>query len=173
MVVDANGPDCPGSCPNRGCLEALCSGTALEREASAWAADHPGSWLGQLAADRGGRVKGREVVTAAEQGDADARGLLEALGRWLGVGIAGVVNTFEPEHVVIGGGLSGAADLFLEVAEGEARARALPALVERVRISAARAGNDAGLIGAGLLAAQELGLSGDTAGPAAAREEVG
>jgi glucokinase len=163
VVVDANGPECPGACPNRGCLEALCSGTALEREASAMAAEHPTSWLGQLAADNGGRVKGRDVVQAAGQGDADAQSLLESLGRWLGVGMASFMNAFEPEHVVIGGGLSAAADLFLGTAEREARGRALPALAERATISVAGAGNDAGVIGAGLLAAQELALSGDTA----------
>jgi glucokinase len=149
VVVDADGPECPGSCPNRGCLEALCSGTALEREAT-------------LAA--GERVRGKEVVERARGGDSGARGLLEALGRWLGIGIASFVNVFEPRHVVIGGGLSAAADLFLPIAEAEFRSRALPALGEHARISVAKAGNDAGVIGAGLLAAQELGLSRDTAG---------
>jgi glucokinase len=158
VVVDADGPECPGACPNRGCLEALCSGTALEREATAAA---------------GQRVKGREVVDRAREGDGDARGLLEALGRWLGIGIASFVNVFEPRHVVIGGGLSAAADLILPAAEAEFRARALPALAEHARIGVAQAGNDAGVIGAGLLAAQEVGLSGDTAGTSASREEVG
>jgi len=173
VVVDANGPECPGACPNRGCLEALCSGTALERAATAFAAAHRASWFGQLAADRsGGRVKGREVVDAAREGDADARALLYDLARWLGVGIASFVNIFEPDHIVIGGGLSAAADLFLATAEAEARERALPALAGRTRISVAQAGNDAGVIGAGLLAAQELGLSDDTA-DLTATEEVG
>jgi glucokinase len=172
VVVDADGPECPGACPNRGCLEALCSGTALERAATAFAALHPASWFGQLAADHGGRVSGREVVDAAREGDRDARTLLSDLARWLGVGIASFINIFEPEHVVVGGGLSAAADLFLASAEAEARERALPALAERARISVARAGNDAGVIGAGLLAAQELALSGDTA-DLTAREEVG
>jgi glucokinase len=157
VVVDADGPECPGACPNRGCLEALCSGTALEREATA-AAGHS--------------VKGREVVERARDGDADSIGLLAALGRWLGIGISNFVNVFEPRHVVIGGGLSAAADLILPAAETEFRARALPALAERARMSVAKAGNDAGVIGAGLLAAQELGLSGDTAGTRE-REEVG
>jgi glucokinase len=157
VVVDPDGPECPGACPNRGCLEALCSGTALEREASA-AAGH--------------RVKGREVVERAREGDGDAIELLATLGRWLGVGISSFVNVFEPRHVVIGGGLSAAADLILPAAESEFRARALPALAAHAQITVAKAGNDAGVIGAGLLAAQELGLSGDTAGTQA-REEVG
>jgi glucokinase len=155
VVVDANGPECPGTCPNRGCLEAFCSGTALEREATAAA---------------GERISGREVVERARGGDAEARGLLEALGRWLGVGMASFVNVFEPRHVVIGGGLSAAADLFLATAERELHARALPTPAEHVSVSVAKAGNDAGVIGAGLLAAQELGLRGDTAEPTTARE---
>jgi glucokinase len=172
MVVDANGPECPGNCPNRGCLEAFCSGTALQREATAFAAANGSSWLGQVAEDHDGRVSGRDVVNAAREGDADARALLDALGRWLGVGIASFVNVFEPQHVVIGGGLSAAADLFLATAEREARSRALPAPLAQASLSVAKAGNDAGVIGAGLLAAQELGLRGDTAA-STAREEVG
>jgi glucokinase len=105
-------------------------------------------------------------VERARGGDAEARALLDELGRWLGIGISNFVNVFEPEHLVIGGGLSAAGDLFLDTAVEEARSRALPALFARVRVSLAKAGNDAGVIGAGLLAAQELGLSGDTAGTA-------
>ena len=148
-VIDHDGPDCPGSCPNRGCLEALCSGTALEREATAKA---------------GRTVKGKQVVEAARGGDVEAQALLDELGRWLGIGISNFVNVFEPEYLVIGGGLGSAGDLFLDAALEEAGSRALPALFERVRVSLAKAGNDAGVIGAGLLAAQELALSGDTAG---------
>jgi glucokinase len=173
MVVDANGPECPGSCPNRGCLEAFCSGTALEREATAFAAANTTTWLGQVADDHAGRVSGRTVVKAAREGDPDAQALLDALGRWLGVGIASFVNIFEPRNVVIGGGLSAAADLFLEAAEREVRSRALPAPCAHASLSVAKAGNDAGVIGAGLLAAQELGLRGDTPDSTTAREEVG
>jgi glucokinase len=172
VVIQMDGPECPGACPNRGCLEAYCSGTALERDATAFAAEHPDSRLGQVASSGENRVSGRDVVEAARDGDDDARGLLTTLGERLGVGIATFVNIFEPEYVVIGGGLSQAADLFLEAAEAEAAARALPALFERVRISVAQAGNEAGVVGAGLLAAQELSVTRDTSGPRP-REEVG
>jgi glucokinase len=171
-VIDADGPECPGNCPNRGCIEALCSGTALELAATAFAAANPGSALAGTGAEQGGRVKGRQVVDAARAGDADAQGLLDSLGRSLGVAISNFVNVFEPANFVIGGGLSAAGDLFLETAAREAGARALPAAFERVSITTANAGNDAGVIGAGLLAAQELALSGDTAG-LRAREGVG
>ena len=142
IVVEADGPECPGGgCPNRGCLEALCSGTALERASG---------------------MKGREVVEAARGGDADATANLDRLGRYLGIGISNVVNAFQPEVVVVGGGLSAAADLFLETAVAEAGSRALPALWERVTVQVAQAGNAAGVIGAGLLALQEHSRGVDT-----------
>jgi glucokinase len=162
VVVWADGPECPGNCPSRGCLEALCSGTALEREATALAGRRPDSKLGELQRDHG-RVTGKQAVALAREGDAHAVGLLERLGTWLGVGLAGAINTFEPEHIVIGGGLSAAGDLFMPAAVREARSRALPALSERVEISLARAGPAAGVIGAGLLAVQELARTRDTA----------
>ena len=154
MPVDANGPLCQGSCPGRGCIETLCSGTALERDATELAQDRPDSPLGKILAEQG-RVKGRDAVAAAQDGDADALRLFDRLAGYLGAGIAGFVNVFEPEHVVIGGGLSRAADLFLDKATTEAASRALPALWDRVTVSLARGGADAGVIGAGVLAAQE------------------
>ena len=170
VVVDENGPECPGNCPNRGCLEAFCSGTALERDATEAGRARPDSELGRRVAERG-VVKGREVVEAARDGDRDSLRLLERLGRQLGVGIAGAVNIFEPQHVVIGGGLSRAGDLFIDGARDEAASRALPAIFEKVSISLARAGPDAGVIGAGLLAAHEVTKAGDTAATPATEGE--
>jgi glucokinase len=169
--IDLDGPECPGACPNRGCLEALCSGMALERDSTAFAREHPDSRLGRLLDERD-KVRGRDVVAAAREGDADARKLLEQLGTYLGAGMSGAINTFEPEYIVIGGGLSQGADFFLDRAREEANERALPALAERVEIRLAKGGARAGVIGAGLLAAQELRpKNGDTAG-ATTREGV-
>ena len=100
-------------------------------------------------------MTGRALVGAAREGDADALRVFERFARMLGVAIAGYVNVFEPEHIVIGGGLSRASDLYLDRAVDEARSRALPALWRRVNVSLARGGADAGVIGAGVLAAQE------------------
>jgi glucokinase len=174
QVIDWDGPECPGACPNRGCLEALCSGMALERDATEFAQDHPDSRIGKLLTDGDeGKVRGRDVVAAArDHDDEDALKLLERIGTYLGVGLSGAINTFEPEYIVIGGGLSQGADFFLERAREEANDRALPALADRVRIQLAQGGADAGLIGAGLLAAQELKREKrDTAG-ATTREGV-
>jgi len=147
--------------PRPGSLEWICSGTGLERAATNAARENPQGALGRLLADTG-RVKGRDAVGVAEDGDSEALALFERLGRWLGLGIAGVVNTFEPEHVVIGGGLSRASDLFLDTARREASRHALPALWERTSVRLAAGGSEAGVIGAGVLGAQELERSGDT-----------
>jgi glucokinase len=155
MVIEQDGPQCPGKCPNRGCLEAFCSGTALAAEGTELGRAAADSALGRVVAANG-RASGRDVMDAAHAGDPEACRLMERFGRRLGVGIASLVNIFEPEYFVIGGGASRGADLFLGSAVEEARTRALPALFERVTISTARAGADAGFIGAGLLAAQEL-----------------
>jgi glucokinase len=155
LVIDHDGPDCPGNCPGRGCIEAYCSGTALARDATKLGRERPDSPLGRAVAERG-KASGRDAVRAAREGDPDARGVLERLGTLLGVGITGIINAFEPERVVIGGGLSQAADLFLDATRREVAARALPPISERVSISLARTGPDAGVIGAGLLAAGEL-----------------
>jgi glucokinase len=140
MVIKFDGLKCPGgNCPNYGCLEAYCSGSALERAAG---------------------MPGEDVEARARDGDSVAIGHLENLGRWLGVGISNFVNIFEPEHIVIGGGLgTSAADLFLDTAVAEARKRALPAGAERLKVSLALGGPDAGVIGAGLLAQKEHALA--------------
>ena len=155
LVVQSDGPECPGACPSRGCLEALCSGQALARDAGALASAQPGSRLAALARERGGPPTGVDVVTAAEEGDPGALGLFERFGTWLGVGIAGLLNAFEPELIAVGGGLSRVAELYMPRAEAEARERVLPAVGERARIEVARSGASAGLIGAARLAVLE------------------
>jgi glucokinase len=165
MVVDAYGPECPGKCPNRGCLEAYCSGVALARAATSFASGHPRSRLA-AAVGPDGTCSGVEVVRLAREGDTDALRLLKDLGTWLGIGIASFVNIFEPQYIVVGGGLGAAADLFLDIAVAEAASRALPAGFDRVSISLAKGGADAGVLGAGLLAMKEYTLAyreGDTA----------
>ena len=167
VVVEADGPRCQGNCPNFGCLETLCSGTALARDALELARERPDSVLGRVLAENG-ELTGRDAVEAADDGDPDALELFDRLGRYLGIGLSGAINTFEPQHIVIGGGLSRASHLFLDRAVEVARSRALPALAERVGISLAQAGPDAGLLGAGLLAIQELDIGNrDTAGSTA------
>ena len=121
VVIDPGAEDGQpeGKFPRPGSLEWFCSGSGLEREADRLAQREPGSGIGAVFSEKG-HVSGRDVDALARDGDPSALELFEWHGRHLGMGIAGVVNTFEPEHVVIGGGLSRAADLFMESARAEA-----------------------------------------------------
>ena len=144
-----------GPFPQPWSLEASASGTALDRLAQTAAESHPTSALGLLLA-QGDDVRGPAVVEAALAGDAVARAVLRRLGESLGVGIANAINTFDPEVVAVGGGVSGAGDLLLEPAASTARRFVLPGVGERTEIRLARHGRQAGLLGAALMAGQEL-----------------
>lgn len=148
MIVAEGGPRCP--CGNLGCLEAVASGSAIGRMGREAVADgeEPDSTLHQL-----DQVTGTAVTRAAQHGDALARRVLACAGTWLGVGIASLVNSLDPEVVLIGGGALAAGDLLLvpAVEAYEARViarehRAVPPVLH------AELGDDAGLIGAALLA---------------------
>jgi glucokinase len=158
MVVDADGPPCQGNCPNRGCLEAVASGTALVREASLAVARRPDTALGR-ALEAGRELTGPLLDELAHKGDPVAREAIALIGTRLGVGITSLVNIFNPEVVVIGGGVSAAGELLLEPARQVVRERALSPNRELVRIEAARFGAEAGLIGAALMAREGTGVA--------------
>jgi glucokinase len=159
MVIQADGPRCQGNCPNRGCVEALASGTALAREAARIARQRPDSRLAR-AVREGREPAGPLVSELAHDGDAAAISVLELIGTHLGVAIANYVNIFNPEVVVIGGGVIGAGELLLGPARAEVARRALPPSRDEVRIVTARFGVEAGMIGAGALALDALALRG-------------
>jgi glucokinase len=154
MPVDLDGPACFGGCPGRGCLESLCSGSALARDALALAQTVPDSRLARdLAA--GVRITGERVSALAAEGDPDARGLLQRLGERLGVGMAGIAMALNPEIIIVGGGVMAAGDLILESARAELRRRAMdPA--RSCGVVATALGAESGMIGAALLARGEM-----------------
>ena len=150
-VVDLNGPPCQGNCPNHGCIESLASGTALAREALRIAHEQPESGLGRALAQRR-ELEGPLVTELAHDGDGAAIEAIELIGTRLGVAIASFVNIFNPEVVVIGGGVMGAGELLLSAARTEMLARALPPSRDIVEIVPAAFGVEAGMIGAAALA---------------------
>jgi len=152
--VDEDGPPCHGHCPNRGCLEVVASAGGLVRAAREVAAANPGGTLAaSLAA--GEQPSARRIIDRGLAGDADCVAALGRVGRHLGVGIASFVNMFNPEIVVVGGGLISAGDLILGPAGNEAAARALRPSWQQTRIAAAELGNEAGLIGAAAMALED------------------
>jgi glucokinase len=154
MALESGVPQ-PGAFPQRGSLEALAAGRALDELARASAAEHPDSVLGRAAA-AGQAVAGPQAVAAAKGGDPCAIAALALLGQRLGVGIANAVNIFDPEVVAVGGGVSSAGELLLGPARESAKRFILPGVGTRTEIRLARSGPQAGVRGAALLALTEL-----------------
>jgi glucokinase len=151
IVIDENGPDCGPGCPSHGCLEALASGSALVREAERAAAADPTSALAD-AQSAGSPITGPLVTELAHDGDPAARRVVALIGTRLGIGIAGLVNAFDPDVVVIGGGVIAAGDLLLEPARLAVAERALPFPRDHVEVLPAHFGAESGMLGAALLA---------------------
>jgi len=150
MVIDENGPPCQGHCPNHGCLESLASAAGVRLAAEQIAAERPGGTLAEAVA-KGGAAEVRVVIDGALAGDTDCVDALAIVGRHLGVGIANYVNIFNPDVVVVGGGIMAAGELLLGVAREEAGRRALRPPWREVEVVAAELGNDAGVLGAAAL----------------------
>jgi glucokinase len=150
-IVEPGGPLC--GCGNHGCWEQVASGLAIARAGRQAVTDEPGSSIARLAGGDPRRATGELVTEAARGGDEVAVAILATVARRLGEGVASLVNVLDPEIVVIGGGVGEAG----EVLFGPLR-EAFLASVEgadvrpEVPIVPAQLGNDAGAIGAGLLA---------------------
>lgn len=153
MPVDVGGPRC--TCGQRGCWETFASGRRLDQMSRDLVATRPEGLVAKLA--EGTIPEGPHLTRAAMEGDPDAIEALKEMAWWLGLGIAGLVAAFDPEVVVIGGGVSRAGDLFLdatrvafqETLEGADHRETTP-------IVCAALGEDAGVIGAGLYARERL-----------------
>lgn len=146
VTVFPDGPEC--HCGNRGCLEAVASGTAVAREARKLIAHGAGRAVLSLAGGKPEAVTAKTVGLAAAQGDAEALKLLDSAARWLGVGVAAVLNLLNPEMVVLGGGMMKSASLFWDTLDNEVRRRALPSALGAARLVTAVLGGRSGLLGA-------------------------
>lgn len=152
MVVDPNGPQCP--CGKKGCWERFASGSGLGRLARELAVAGGAPGLVEMAGGDPEAVKGEHVTAAARTGEPAALEIMRRFGWWVGLGLANLTNLFDPDVIVLGGGLVQAGDVlieptraaFLELVEG---ATVRPP----VAIVAAQMGPEAGAVGAGLLAA--------------------
>lgn len=148
MTLVADGPPCQGFCPNLGCYETMASGTALGRYAQEAAASNPDSELGRALAS-GKTIDGKLATEAAKAADRTALAIFEKTGKYLGAGLVGIVNVFNPEMIVIGGGVAaGAGELLLEPARRELLAHALSPNKEQAEVVAAHFGGDAAMLGA-------------------------
>jgi len=152
MSIDHAGRECP--CGNRGCLERYASASALARDAEALAKNNPGSSLNGRMKNSG--LTALAVYEEALKKDRAALAVIREAARYLGYGIAALVNLFNPEAVVLGGGLSNAHSMLIPVIEDTVRLRALPGLKENVRIIPVKDPSRVPSIGAAKMAMEAL-----------------
>jgi glucokinase len=156
VIVRAGGLPCP--CGSRGCLEVYTSGRALVRYAAARASDPKADPSGELTAlQEQGRLTGGAVARLAMAGDKAALDAVNELAHWLGVGLVNMTNAFDPEMIVVGGGVGALGELLLAPAREVVRKTAIPPGRASVQIAAAMLGNRAGLVGGALTAWHTLG----------------
>ncbi len=155
IVVEAEGPLC--GCGNRGCLEALASGTAIGLAARAALRSGESSLLQDWARGEPERITAREVAQAARAGDGLARRLLERAGFYIGVALVSLMYLLNPSLFVIGGSVAKAGELLFGPIEETVRARAPEVYWRETPILPAALGDDVGLLGALALALEKIG----------------
>jgi glucokinase len=136
-------------CGNVGCLEVYASATAIVRMAREGLAQHPSSSLNSIPE---AELTSETIARAAVESDPLALDVFRKAGAYLGIAMANVINIFNPEMIVIGGGVAAAWDLFVEHARAEVARRAFPVPAAGCQIVRAECGDDAGLLGAAWLA---------------------
>ncbi|MBO9541674.1 ROK family protein [bacterium] len=148
-TIQWDGPPCPSG--NPGCWESYASGTAMARRAREALDRGEQSLMPELVGGDLSKLR-VEVISEAElRGDALARRIIEETGEFLGAGLSNLVNTLNPDLIVLGGGVIRGVPQLYELAQASVRRRALPDAVEALRFAKARFGREAGVIGAGVL----------------------
>jgi len=155
MTVDVNGPRC--NCGNIGCWEALASGTALAREAIREIRKGVNTSIAELAGGDLSRIDAKVVFQAAEGGDELAKKLISRLAYYFGIGLVNLVNIFNPELILIGGGVAKMGDLLLQPAINLVKERAYVTLAHGVEIKPALLGDDSGVLGAAAFVLEHSG----------------
>lgn len=138
--VEPEGPPC--GCGSRGCVEQYSSASAVVRIARELASKNPGSALNSIE-----EITAEKVYDVAKRGDESALEVFRVQGKYLGLMLAGLINTLNPEMIVIGGGASGSWDLFLPHLKSEVLARCYKKPAQRVNIVRSKLGDDAGILG--------------------------
>jgi glucokinase len=158
MVIDVNGPE--DTCGNFGCLESLASGRAIAREAIKRIKKGQASALSMAFSGKIESITARDVAVAAGSGDSLAKEVVRQAAVYLGIGLTNIVNIFNPDTIVIGGGVAKMGELLLEPARQVVAERAFKLPASAVKIVPARLGDDAGVLGAALFARQQKAEAG-------------
>ena len=151
LIVKAGGPKC--GCGRRGCLEAVASRTAITKRIHKAIKKGASTPLAEVVKHKHTRLKSKELSSAYRSGDPVAVHEVERAARFLGLALGGLINTIGPDLIVIGGGVTEAIGMpFVELVRSAARDQAMADPDRRVRIEMAALGDDAGMLGATLVA---------------------
>ena len=155
IIVKAGGPRC--GCGARGCLEALASKTAIGRRVQKAVRKGLPTILGDKMARKGGRLKSGDLAEAVATKDIIALKEVHRAAHYLGLGLGSLINVLGPEIVIVGGGVAGAlGPPYIDLVRTAARSQALTDPEGLVRIERAALGDDAGILGAALLAREKV-----------------
>ncbi len=152
MIIDAGGRRC--GCGRRGCLEAYCSASALVAESQRMMQLYPDTKLWQVVDGDPTRANGKTPFDAKRLGDDAGEIIVDSFIDYLAVGVANVINIFQPDVVCIGGGVSWEGDSFINPLKKKLGYAAFGTDSKRTRVELAKFRNDAGIIGAALLGLQ-------------------
>jgi glucokinase len=154
MTIDADGPAC--GCGNKGCLEMLASGTAVARDALERIRQGQRSLLTEMVAGKIENITAEIVGEAASKGDSLAKDVISRAAYYLGIGMVNIVNIFNPQMIILGGGMAGLGDLVIEPGKRMVMERAFSISSRSVRIVTAQLGNEAGVYGAAAFVREKL-----------------
>jgi len=147
LKIGLDGPECP--CGGRGCFEALCSGTSIARRASERARERPDQ-AGALIAMAGSleAISAKALFDRARQGDQLSSALVQEVAQDFGRGLASIYHAYDPDLIVLGGGVPQAGELFFGLIREATESRVLPQFRGQIRIVPAKLGSDSVLFGA-------------------------
>lgn len=146
-------------CGAKGCLEAYASVTGMVRTAAEGIENGRKSMLTDMCGDDLSKLTGKMISDAVEKGDEFAKWVMEETGTWLGIAIADLINTFNPEKIVLCGGMIAAGDALFDPIRRTARELAFDVPAERAQILPAGLGGDAGVIGAAGCALERIDMA--------------
>lgn len=145
----------PCNCGKRGCLETVASATGIARLALEQLKKESNSELAKVYAKKG-KISAKDVFESANRNDRAARDVIETAAFYLGLSLANIANTLNPEKIVLAGGVAKAGDLLLQPVKKQFLKFCFPRVADSTEISLASLGNDAGVIGAAWLAKNKV-----------------
>lgn len=153
IVINFNGPDC--ECGRKGCFELYASATALIKQTAEVIQSYPDSVIHDMIQHNPANINGKIPFDAAKQGDRAGQKIVSKFIEYLSVGIVNIINAFQPEVIVIGGGISNQGEYLLAPLREYVAPQLYTDRIKMAELVTATLGNDAGIIGAAMLWKQQ------------------